>query len=263
MKRFFSTTALTGALLFFSATLLRAEPLAGETLPGTVTSGVWTQLGRKALPEHVSDAKPWAEGIPPQEGEARLLFRKVEGSGFAVRGGLYSGGGQYTGPLKDQFMGGTVGPDDLAKLDPKDFSNLGTYEVSTEAPLPEVRNVVLSLRIIGVPQSPQYSPFELIERTFPARLFYNEEKEPVFAVGRRKVSKKLSGGFPEEVFALQWDLSKIKEPVRSFRVEWRVYPHASITGLRLDQSTEFAPLKPAPEAPATAPAASAQATPKE
>jgi hypothetical protein len=52
---------------------------------------------------------------------------------------------------------------------------------------------------------------------------------------------KFDGGFYEEIYAVQWNLDTVSEPIRDFAISWAIYPHALTTGLRVDQSDASAP----------------------
>ncbi len=234
--------------------LLTLSPFAGASdLPSPgVEKGqfaAWSQLGRDTIPQANRDAEPWEKGLEAQQGEAGALFRKAGGSGFAVRTGLYSASAKYDGPLSGKLMAGTITPEEVGQIKQEDFKNLSLYEVASEKPLPGLKQLVLSVRVLGLPSNEHFTPFLLIEKAFPASLYLNGGAKPLEASARVRLSNELVNGFPQEVTALQWDLSKVEEPITSYRVEWRVYPHASLSGVRVDEGESFAPLSaPTPKA---------------
>lgn len=221
--------------------LLAASPLAvGEEvptlmLPGKTATGAWSQLGKDTLRFAVNDVDPWPEDLLAQSGEKRFLFRKVSGSAYAIASGLYSGGAEYKGKMMAEIMAGKITPEDLKSFKPEDFENLGTFRVSTSEPLKDLRTVVLLVRLRGLPPGEHFTAFELIQKAFPAILRTAEGEELTASEGRL-FSTRLVGGFHEEVYALQWDLSSAKAPLASYSIEWKVYPHASTTGVRIQES---------------------------
>ncbi|HWL54663.1 MAG TPA: hypothetical protein VNQ90_19640 [Chthoniobacteraceae bacterium] len=227
--------AITGLLLLLTGSLF-AEEMPGLLPSGVSASSSWVDLGSAALPQHTRDLVPWKEGVPAQSGDVSVTFRRLSGSGYAAAPGLYSGSADYVGPLKQKIFSGEVSPADLPELKPDDFINPGVFQVSTASPAPKLQTVAFLIRIKGFPTGKHFTPFELMERIFPATLSYNQGEQALTATRRKRISSRIDQGFPEEIYALEWDLAALGEPVREFRLQWVVYPHSCMTGLRVEQA---------------------------
>jgi len=230
---------MAAALLFPVAATAELPPpvLSGEPL-----TAEWNALGREALPEYARDLPKWEKPVPSTGGTGSFTLRKTGGSGFATAVGIYAGNALYNGPHGEKILAGTLGTTEAAAIRPGHFENLGSFEIATAEPLNELKAVALVIRITGLPPSPGATPFELIGKLFPATLSWNGGDQKLEATVRRAISRGTGEGFPWEIYALQWDLSATADAIRSFRIEWRSYPHSCITGLRVEQSA--APLRP-------------------
>lgn len=225
------------ATLLFVSDPLRAEEIPSPSLPGQTSTAVWANLGSAANPGLNNDSHPWPRAIPAE----KLSFNKISGSGFASKSGIYAGGAEYSGPLQDKILSGKVTKNDLPNLKAEDFHNIGNFQITTDAPLSPVKTIAFQIRIKGFPPSESFSPFELTQQIFPVTLSFNQGEQKLPPSSRKLVSMKFDGGFHEEIYAVQWDLDTISEPIRDFSISWAVYPHALTTGLRVDQSDTVAP----------------------
>ncbi len=223
-------------LMFLSASPATvAEEVPTLMLPGNSATGAWSQLGKETLAFAVNDVDPWPKDLPAQSGEKRFLFRKVSGSAYAIANGLYSGGAEYKGPMMAEIMTGKITPEDLKNFKAEDFVNPGTFRVATTAPLKELQTVILLVRLRGLPPGEHFTAFELIQKAFPV-ILRTENGEKLAASDGRLLSTRLVDGFHEEIYVLQWNLNTATAPVKGYAIEWKVYPHASTTGVRVQES---------------------------
>jgi len=219
------------------ASPLHAEDIPAPALSGQTSAAIWSSLGAASLPDFILDTRPWPRAIPAEN----LSFKKVSGSGYATTSGIYSGGAEYTGPLQDKILSGKVTKADLPALKAEDFHNIGHFQITTDAALPSVKTIVFQIRIKGFPPGETFSPFELTQQLFPVTLNFNQGEQKLPPSSGKLISMTFSGGFHEEIYAIQWNLDTIKEPIHNFSISWAAYPHALTTGIRVDQSDAIAP----------------------
>ena len=232
------TTIMALAFIGWCCPLL-AQEMPAVSLPGNLQTAVWHELNKQALPEFVADTPSWPHAIASSE--KGMEYDKVSGSGYATGSGIYSGGSDYTGPLQEKILAGKVGVDDLVVLKSDDFKNVGRFQIVSHSPLSELKTVVFQIRIKGFPPGEHFTPFELTQHVFPVTLSYNQGAQHLPPSSRKLVSIKLSGGFYEEIYALQWNLESATGPIREFAIRWAMYPHGLTTGLRVDQGDVAAP----------------------
>lgn len=219
--------------------LLHAQEMPSVSLPGEVSVSTWEDLSNRAWPKHTADLPTWPQPIPSAGQE--LEYQKVSGSGYATTSGIYSGGGDYAGPLQEKILSGKVGETDLAALKAEDFKNIGQFQIVTKSAQEGLKTVAFLVRIKGFPPGEKFTPFELTQHVFPVTFSYNGGDQRLQPSSRKLVSMKLAGGFYEEIYALQWNLDPVTDPIRNFVIRWAVYPHGLTTGLRVDQSDASAP----------------------
>ncbi len=247
--------SLSSAIAIAIFLLLPAGCLVAEEMPALATSGAaasWVNLGSEALPQYTKDLLPWKKGIPAQSGDTRLVFTKLSGSGYTTALGIYAGSADYVGPLAERILSGKITEADLPALKADDFVNPGIFQISTSSPLQGLQTVTFLIRIKGFAAGQHFTPFELIERIFPATLSYNDGTQSLTAARRKRIASGISQGFPEETYALQWDLRMISEPIREFRLQWVTYPHSCTTGLRVEQADVFSELAASQPSPTPA-----------
>lgn len=224
--------------LLLGACTVRAEDMPSPATGGPVTTSAWQALGTPPLSAASGDGAPWPAGIPAQSGDASVELTKIKGSGFPVKNGLYSGGADYHGPLRDKIVAGQVTSEDLPSLRAEDFTNPGVYRLTAKTPPEGVTSIVLLVRLQGLAPGKHFTPFELIHHCFPAQLTVNGDEPAISPTRNWVVSTKLHDGFPEEIHALQWDLKPTEKPLKEWAIQLTVYPHACLTGLRVSQEKE-------------------------
>lgn len=218
--------------------VLHAHEMPSVSLPGKVAVSTWADLSNRTWPKHTADLPTWPQPIPADQG---LAYEKLSGSGYATTSGIYSGGGDYTGPLQEKIMTGKVTEADLELLKVEDFKNVGQFQIVAKTVQEGLKTVAFLVRIKGFPPGEKFTPFELTQHVFPVTFSYNGGDRKLPPTSRKLLSMKLAGGFYEEIYAVQWNLDSTAEPIRDFAIRWAVYPHGLTTGLRVEQSDASAP----------------------
>ncbi|RYD26919.1 MAG: hypothetical protein EOP87_21990 [Verrucomicrobiaceae bacterium] len=232
-------------------------PLKPYALGGTQSSDSFRDLTWHTHGNPADYNAVWNQPSFTSPGGVTLAGNAGTSIGSYIKWGMMGTGNMPSGALLGPIQSGTVTHELIAAnpITPKAIDAARAFTISTSTPLSGVTNVLLQLRTGTIfPASADYTPFQLAQMAAPVVMSLNGGtilREASFLELTHLSVDMFSTAYTQEVWAFQWNLSDISEPITDFAIHWDSHPFGNLFGAQLDQSTSFNQVVAVPEAAPT------------
>lgn len=252
----FISTASAASTMFdtdYQSDTYNWAPLRSYALGGTQATDTFRDLTWFTHGDQQNYNAVWNQQSFTSPGGVTLAGNAGTSIGSYIKWGMIGTGTMPSGALLGPIQAGTVTSELLAAnpITPKAIDASRAFTISTSTPLSGVSNVLLQLRTGTIfPASPEYTPFQLAQMAAPVVMSLNGGtiwRQASFTELTHLSADMFSTVYTQEVWAFQWDLSDISEPITDFAIHWDSHPFGNVFGAKLDQGTAFNQIVAVPE----------------